>query len=114
MNLYNDLDETFYKNVFKVKPGQLLILKKDKLIKNYLEFSFERKIFDISNLEKIINKQFISDVPVALSLSGGVDSNLILNFLNKKVNKFKTYSIRFKNFEKSNHDADIAKDYGLL
>ena len=41
---YNDLDETFYKNVFKVKPGQLLILKKDKLIKNYLEFSFERKI----------------------------------------------------------------------
>ena len=107
---YNDFDETFYKNVFKVKPGQLLILKKNNLVKkNYLEFSFERKNFDISNLEKIINKQFISDVPVALSLSGGVDSNLILNFLNKKVDKFKTYSIRFKNYEKSNQDADIAK-----
>ena len=85
------------------------------MIKNYLEFSFEHKNFDISNLEKIINKQFISDVPVALSLSGGVDSNLILNFLNRKVGKFKTYSIRFKNFEKSNQDADIAKkNYRLL
>ena len=33
---YNDLDETFYKNVFKLKPGQLLILKKNNLIKKKL------------------------------------------------------------------------------
>ena len=53
-------------------------------------------------------KQLVSDVPVAISLSGGVDSNLIFSIMNKKIgNKFKTYSVRFE--DGTNIDADVAK-----
>ena len=41
------------------------------------------------------SEEFISDVPVALSLSGGVDSNLIRKVLSEHKN-FKSHSIVFE------------------
>jgi asparagine synthase (glutamine-hydrolysing) len=95
---YNDLNETFYKNVFKVLPGELLIYKKNNLIKkkflNY-NFNLSKKLSDEFIKEKIkdiIKKQTVSDVPIALSLSGGIDSNILLANINKNL---KTYSVSF-------------------
>ena len=41
---YNDLNETFYKNIFKLLPGELLIFKNKKATKKkFLKFSFKKK-----------------------------------------------------------------------
>lgn len=94
---YNDLNETFYKNIFKVLPGQLIIFKNKKISKRkFLEFNFNKNI-SVNNLketiERIIKKQNISDVPISLSLSGGIDSNILLSNIDKKIN---TYTVSYK------------------
>ena len=88
----NDLKETFYKNIFKVLPGELITIENNELKKNnLLKFNFHRKFRKEkfkNDIKNYFSKQFISDVPVALSLSGGIDSNLIFNELleKKKIN----------------------------
>ena len=50
-------------------------------------------------MEKTIQKQLISDVPSSLSLSGGVDSNIVYSVMRKNLdNKFNIYSFKFKDF----------------
>lgn len=111
----NDLRETFYKNIFKVLPGELILFENKKIKKkNFLTFNFEKKFQkkDFKNdIKNFFSKQFISDVPVALSLSGGIDSNLIFNeLLRKKKNQFKCYSVFFKGSKKYSKDFSYAKN----
>ena len=114
----NDSNETFFKNIYQLKPGELLTFCKNKVEKKQiLKFKFDSN-YSLTkeeikeNIEKIITKQFISDVPVALSLSGGVDSNLIRDILYKHKN-FSCYSVFF-NIKKSkdyfNYDFYFAKE----
>jgi asparagine synthase (glutamine-hydrolysing) len=112
---HNDLSETFFKGIHKVQPGELITFQKNKVDKKkILNFEFSSEITNPKNeIERIFNKQFISDVPVSLSLSGGVDSNLIFYFMNKNLNKkFKTYSVSFEGG--SNFDADMAEKNSKL
>tara|TARA_B100001057_G_scaffold496374_1_gene597700 strand:+ start:6315 stop:8099 length:1785 start_codon:yes stop_codon:yes gene_type:complete len=113
----NDLRETYFKNIFKLLPGEILIFNnKKKEISRFqlLEFEFE---YDFSkkdlrnNIRDIFSGQFISDVPIALSLSGGIDSNLIFSELIKsKNNRFNCYSVFFSNSEKFSKDFKIADE----
>ena len=102
---YNDLRETFYTNIFKVLPGELITYQNQKIKREkYLNFNFKKKIHyhEIKDkIIKIINKQTVADVPVALSLSGGIDSNLLLSNVKKKL---KTYNLSF--FYKNNKSLD--------
>ncbi len=109
----NDFCETYFKDIFKVKPGELITFENDKLLKKkFLEFNFKKDI-NVNvrqDIQNIFSKQFISDVPLALSLSGGVDSNLIFsNLLKNKKNKFNVYSVFFEGSEKYSADFNIAK-----
>ena len=64
-----------------------------------------------TKIKKIINNQFTSDVPVALSLSGGVDSNLLREMLAENRN-FSSYSVFFetkKSKDYFNNDFYFAK-----
>ena len=111
----NDLKETFYKNIFKVLPGELITIENNEFKKkNLLTFNFHRKFRKEkfkNDIKNYFSKQFISDVPVALSLSGGIDSNLIFNeLLEKKKNKFKCYSVFFKGSKKYTKDFNYAKN----
>ena len=111
----NDLRETFYKNIFKVLPGELIIFENNRFNKkNFLNFQFEKKLKKEefkNNIKYFFSKQFISDVPVALSLSGGIDSNIIFNeLLKNKKNHFKCYSVFFKGSEKYSQDFNYAKN----
>ena len=57
----------------------------------------------------------MSDVPVALSLSGGYDSNIILQeLLKNKGANFTNYSVTFKNSSNFQKDHDVAKNFKLL
>ena len=72
----NDYSETYFKDIFKVNPGELIIFQQNNISKKkFLNFKFQNKIKHniVQDIENIFSKQFISDVPIALSLSGGVD-----------------------------------------
>ncbi len=110
----NDFRETFFKNIFKILPGELIEVqngsyKRSKLINfDFNNFNFNNSVSDIINHN--FSKQFMSDVPVALSLSGGIDSNIIFQELLKdKGNRFANYSVKFKGSLKYGEDHKIAK-----
>ena len=118
----NDYRETFFKNIYKVLPGELIEVENGNYKRTKL-LSFKFKNLDTNtNTSREINhyfsKQFISDVPVALSLSGGIDSSIIFHeLLKNKGSKFTSYSVQFKNSSKYSQDHNIAeiisKNYGV-
>ena len=111
----NDLRETYFKDVFKLLPGEILIfdnikkeISKSQLLKFDFKYDFHKKDLR-KNINNIFSNQFISDVPIALSLSGGIDSNLIFSELIKsKNNNFNCYSVFFSESEKFSTDFKIA------
>ena len=96
---YSDLNETFYQGIFKLLPGELLIYKNKRISKKkFLNFNFKRKFSDTlikEKLENIIKKQTVSDVPISISLSGGIDSNILLSNIDKNLNSY-TVSYSYK------------------
>ena len=116
---YNDLPETLYKNIFKVLPGELIIFKNKKIKKEkFLKFNFNKKNLSDQTIkdriEEIILKQSISDVPTSLSLSGGVDSNVLLSKIKKNLN---SYTVVYEYKNNKNIDSIFAKqraeEYGI-
>ena len=110
----NDYRETFFKNIFKVLPGELIEVhngnfKKTKILN--FEFTKNSNKNELNNyISKKFSNQFLSDVPVALSLSGGVDSNIVLQeLLKNKGTNFTNYSVTFKNASNFQEDHDVAK-----
>ena len=110
----NDYRETFFKNIFKVLPGELIEVCNGQFTRiKFLDFDFSKKTNE-NDINLIINnqfsKQFISDVPVALSLSGGVDSNIIFQeLLKNKGTNFTNYSVTFKDSKFFQQDHEIAR-----
>ena len=111
----NDLKETIFKNIYKLMPGELIIkTKKDFNIIKFLKFEFVEETYTDNQIkeeiDEIINYQLVSDVPIALSLSGGVDSNTAYSVMRKKYGKsINIYSFYFSDYEKFNEDFKIAK-----
>ena len=112
----NDDHETFFKNIYKVKPGELIMFQGDKLKKiDFLKYNFVKKTLKNELIKKdikeAISNQLVSDVPVALSLSGGVDSNIIYSVMREKLGKkFNIYSYYFKGYDRFNQDYFVAKE----
>ena len=88
---YNHLEESFIKKVYRLKPASYILYSlKDKKItlNSYWDLNFEEeennemdldaalKILD-TNLKSIVKNTLISDVPLGVLLSGGVDSSVI-------------------------------------
>ena len=99
--------DTFFKNIFQLLPGEYAILKNKKI--NFrrwydLKSNLKKKVFSSNTLQilkKLSNSAKIcsrADVDQAISLSGGLDSNVLLGLYAK--NKFlkkipKTFSVEF-------------------
>ena len=111
----NDKSETIFKGIFKLMPGELLVLDKNKIIiEKYLKFDFTNKIKRDKSIKQTISKtvenQLVSDVPMSLSLSGGLDSNILYSIMRKSLGtKFNVYSFKFQDHEKFNEDFYVAK-----
>ena len=111
----NDSNETAIKNIFKLMPGELLILENNVVKKQkYLKFNFRKINYSNNDIKELVCKtiqnQLVSDVPISLSLSGGVDSNVVYSIMRNNLDiKFNTYSFKFKDHEKFNADFNIAK-----
>lgn len=108
----NDLNETFFKNIYEVNAGEILIFQGNNLSRKNMKKITPNN--DYVDIEKIIANQTMSDFPIALSLSGGIDSNIIFNSLINNDVKFKAYTVNFEiNGIKDknsyfNNDANIA------
>ncbi|MCI8777829.1 MAG: asparagine synthase (glutamine-hydrolyzing) [Bacilli bacterium] len=111
---YSVGEETFFKNVYKLRPGHYLKYKDQKLeISKYYELELEAD--DSKTLEEwekgirehlddSIKAHKVSDVEVGSFLSSGVDSSLIATLSNVD----KTFTVGFEN--KNYSEIDYAKD----
>ena len=98
---YSIEDQTFFKNVYKLKPGHYFKYNNGNLeINKFFEISYDRKDNNYEELkkemEKVINDSVeyhkISDVEVGSYLSGGVDSSYVVSVAKPD----KSFSIGFK------------------
>lgn len=82
-------NETFFKGIWSVEPGEIMIVKNNKLFrKKYFHLEMEEGNVSEkeikSTLENSIRYHEISDVPVGSFLSSGIDSSFIVSLANVK------------------------------
>ena len=101
-------EETMFKGINKLGPGQILTFKDgDYSIKKYWNFPTLKNSSEEHNLTEILRKEFdllsesvkihlISDVPVGILLSGGLDSSSVVGLIRAKDReKIKTFTVGF-------------------
>ena len=124
---YNPSPQTLFKNVFKVKPGHFM-----ELDLNSMQLSDQKLYASIPQNEikmteadalmlyeekllKAVERQLMSDVPISILLSGGVDSALITQLANKVSGKtgFDSFTAGYSFASEVNEldDAKISSKY---
>jgi asparagine synthase (glutamine-hydrolysing) len=111
-------NKTMFKGIFKLSPAHLLIYKNKKtIIKKFwslpnIEFSetADEKKLD-SLIKDSVMKRTISDVPIGVFLSGGLDSSVISSYLSKLSDKVKTFSIGFSGITDETKYAEEMSSY---
>ncbi|OMF29068.1 asparagine synthase (glutamine-hydrolyzing) [Paenibacillus sp. FSL H8-0548] len=116
---YSVMDETFFKGVYKLKPGHYMIYNKGSLeITPYWDASFEAEENSLSyyvdqiksTVKNSVEYHQISDVEVGSFLSGGIDSSYITALLKPS----KTFSVGFQDYEGNFNETNLAKDLSDL
>lgn len=113
---------SIFENTYKLKPGYFLIINHDGAIENIPYWKVEQHYLKnpiklseeeiIEELENILIDSFklrlVSDVPVGVFLSGGIDSSTVTALLQKNSSRpLKTFTIGF--FERDYNEAHHAK-----
>lgn len=122
---YVPASKTIYETYKKLLPGHYMIYEKNsdelQIVKYWELPKFNKnKNNDEQHLEKLdyllqdsVKKQLISDVPLGVFLSGGIDSSLIATIAAKHLTNLKTFHVRFNgfdNFDESQH-AKLVADF---
>lgn len=112
---YSVFEETFFKNVFKLKPGHYFKYKEGNLqIFKYFDIAYDKKkkSYDVcreeirSILSESVNRHKVSsDVEVGSYLSGGVDSSYVVSISRPN----KTFSVGFD--ESGFDETKLAKEF---
>lgn len=122
--LYINGPNSIYENVYKVQPGQLIVIsqrgiEKQKywdIAEKNIEYranpikDYEQAKYEVERvLQEAVSRRLIADVPVGAFLSGGYDSSLICALAQSKLDRpLKTYSIGF--YEEKYDEAPYAKE----
>lgn len=123
---YNPLEETFFKNIFKLPPAHTLSIDLrtgnfEK--KRYWQFSFEEnnaldenktKEKILETMEDSVAHHMIADVPVGSFLSGGIDSSIIATLMQKirGEKKIKTFTVGFASLSEAPEARETAEPLG--
>lgn len=116
---------TMFKNVRKLEPGSRLewsLNQREPVIDRYWSPPLRRDDFmppDSEELESLLDnavkRQMISDVPIGVFLSGGIDSSLIVALMARhSTQPVRTYSVGFKegDVDESPIAKMVAQQYG--
>ena len=116
---YVPTPNSIIKNTYKLEAASYLVVKDNRIIKKekYWEYQFQPKSiisFDSAKekldnlLSKAVSKRLMSDVPLGVFLSGGLDSSAVAYYAQKNSeSKIQTFSIGFD--DKSYDESDYAK-----
>ncbi|MBE3090105.1 MAG: asparagine synthase (glutamine-hydrolyzing) [Actinobacteria bacterium] len=98
--------DTMFQNIYKLRQGHYAIFKNGNLqIQKYWDLKFKPEITDeeeaadriFAALEKSVKRRLISDVPLGVFLSGGLDSSTVVGFVSRLYpKKVQTFSIGYK------------------
>jgi len=124
---YIPAPHSIYKHIYKLSAGSWLRVSKDGLHENKF-WNINEKVYDTATQERLtllnrlpeakqqlkkllhssVNYRLISDVPVGVFLSGGIDSSLVAAIATQEANtKMQTFSIGFH--ENKFNEAPYAK-----
>ena len=125
---YVPTPHSIFKNTYKLEPGTYLTWDgKETLKKVFWEpkflpksDSFEQSLESLDKaLEQSVEDRLVSDVPIGVFLSGGIDSSTVAYYAsraqkNKPEGKIKTFSIGFKetSFDESSYAKQVSKHLG--
>ncbi|MEK7164732.1 MAG: asparagine synthase (glutamine-hydrolyzing) [Patescibacteria group bacterium] len=120
--LYVPSPMTMWQNIHKLEPAHYAVINRHGEIKKsrYWEFKNESLLTDKEQIKEQISellhdsvkKQLMSDRPVGVFLSGGIDSTIITGVMSKLSNQVNTFSVGFEateQAEKYNNDFLIAR-----
>ena len=118
----------FFKDVFQIKPGSLLIVYKNKKTKSIDYWKKKRKILkkkitnreivemNKTNLIRSVKLRTRSDVPIGFCMSSGVDSNGLISIAKKKLKQniigYNIYS-KNKNYDEYRLTKESAKKLNI-
>lgn len=121
---YVPTPHSMIRGVKKVKPGNYLIYKNGNILetpfwhlqKKEINSNFAASVECVNKLlTKSVSKRLMSDVPLGVFLSGGIDSSAVAYFAAQEIGKdLKTFSIGFEDssFDESMHALKVAKYLG--
>lgn len=120
---YSPLEETFFKEVYKLKPGYTLKYKNGKIkTTKYFNYKYEEKMIEFNKLVDSIHENIkhsveihrISDdtVKVGSFLSGGIDSSYVVSVFKPDL----TFSVGFdygEKFNETNYSKELSNILGI-
>lgn len=120
---YVPAPSTIYKKVFKMLPAHYGIFQNRKLkLQKYWDLDYSPKIAIsekeaacelIKLLKKAVHLRLISDVPLGVFLSGGIDSSTVVALMSQLMDRVKTFSVGFDDadFDELKYARNIARYY---
>ena len=113
--LYVPAPETIFNEINKLGPAEILIFNQDGSFstKTYWNVKFQNNnlteddyaIQLYNHLDKSVELRMVSDVPVGILLSSGIDSSVVATLAAKKSNyKLNTYTVGFEDSDDSSYD----------
>lgn len=121
---YVPTPHTIFSDVFKVKPGHILVFEKGKVTEKAfwrlsLPTIYPTEDEAVSKLDVLlkesVTQQLVSDVPVGVFLSGGLDSSTIAHYAARAASKkVHTFAIGFEDssFDESAYAREVAHYLG--
>src|SRR5271165_5620592 len=116
---------TIFKGIRKLAPGSMLIVENGKCTEerwyDYTPIPFDRpkedqeaekELFDL--YEAAVERHLISDVPVGILLSGGLDSGLLLALMNRHGKGWPAYTVGYGESFEDDELVDAAETAALL
>ena len=113
---------TWFQNIKSLKAGHYIVVRDNKIINDQKWFETEKiwisadksnlklSTTDILNtikhaLTETVKKHLVSDVPIGIFLSGGIDSSLLAALISQNTKKnIKTITVLFEDYENTEND----------